>query len=153
LSGALLNAFEINDRINQYLIDDLPAEAWRAEPPDHNGRTIAAIVAHMHNVRVMWLRATAKGSKIPGQLEWTKVTPAQAKKGLEQSGDALRAVLESALQNDGRVKGFKPDATAFFGYLIALDAHHRDQVTMLARQVGHGLPQKATFGMWEWGTR
>jgi hypothetical protein len=24
---------------------------------------------------------------------------------------------------------------------------------MLARQVGHPLPQKAMFGMWEWGTR
>ncbi len=101
----------------------------------------------------MWLKAAAKGSKIPDQLERTKVTPAQAKKALEQSRDALRAVLESALQNDGRVKGFKPDVAAFFGYLIAHDAHHRGQVTMLARQVGHSLPQKAMFGMWEWGTR
>jgi len=153
LSGALLNAFEINDRINQYLIDSLPKEAWRAEPPDGKGRNIASIVAHMHNVRVMWLKATAKGSRIPDQLERTKVTPAQAKKGLEESRDALRAVLGNALQADGRVKGFKPDVAAFLGYLIAHDAHHRGQVTMLARQVGQSLPQKAMFGMWEWRTR
>jgi uncharacterized damage-inducible protein DinB len=153
LSGALLNAFEINDRINQYMIDNLPVDAWRAEPPEGRGRTIAAIVAHMHDVRVMWLKAAAKGSKMPDQLERTKITPAQAQKGLEQSRDALRAVLESALQNDGRVKGFKPDVAAFLGYLIAHDAHHRGQITMLARQVGHSLPQKAMFGMWEWGTR
>jgi hypothetical protein len=38
-------------------------------------------------------------------------------------------------------------------YLIAHDAHHRGQITMLARQVGHPIPQKATFGMWEWGVR
>lgn len=81
------------------------------------------------------------------------MTPAQAKKGLEQSRDALRAVLSNALEGDGRVKGFKPDVASFFGYLIAHDAHHRGQVTMLARQVGHSLPQKAMFGMWEWGTR
>jgi uncharacterized damage-inducible protein DinB len=148
-----MNAFEINDRINQYLIDNLPAEASRAEPAEGKGRTIAAIVVQMYNVRVMWLKAAAKGSKIPGQFESTKVTPAQAKKALVQSRDALRAVLESALLNDGRVKGFKPDAAAFFGYLIAHDAHHRGQVTMLARQGGHGLPQKATFRMWGWGTR
>jgi len=153
LPSALLNAFDINDRINQYLIDNLPAEAWRADPPDRKGRCIAAIVAHMHNVRVMWLKAAATGGKIPDQLDRTKVTPAQAKKGLEQSRDALRAVLESVLQSDGRVKGFEPDVAAFFGYLIAHDAHHRGQVTMLARQVGHSLPQKAMFGMWEWGTR
>jgi uncharacterized damage-inducible protein DinB len=107
----------------------------------------------MHNVRVMWLKAAAKGSKIAGQFESTKVTPEQAKKTLVQSRDALPAVLESALLNDGRLRGFKPDAAAFFGNLIAHDAHHRGQVTMLARQVGHGLPQKATFGTWGWGTR
>ncbi len=153
LSSALLNAFEINDRINQCLIDNLPAEAWRADPPDGKGRDIASIVAHMHNVRVMWLKAMAKESKIPDQLERTKVTPAQAKKGLDESRNALRVVLDNAKQSDGRVKGFRPDVAAFFGYLIAHDAHHRGQVTMLARQIGHSLPQKAMFGMWEWGTR
>jgi hypothetical protein len=35
--------------------------AWNAEPPGGKGRTIAAIAAHMHNVRHMWLVAAAKG--------------------------------------------------------------------------------------------
>jgi uncharacterized damage-inducible protein DinB len=153
LQESLLTAFNTNDKINQYLIENLPADAWRAEPPDGKGRTIAAIVAHMHNVRVMWLKAAAKGSKIPEQLDRTRVTPEQAGKGLEQSRAALTAVLEAALEGDGRVKGFRPDAGGFFGYLIAHDAHHRGQICMLARQVGHALPQKAMFGMWEWGTR
>jgi hypothetical protein len=52
---ALLNAFDTNNRINQYLIDNLPPAAWNAKPPEGQGRTIGAIVAHMHNVRVMWL--------------------------------------------------------------------------------------------------
>ncbi len=150
---ALLNAFAINDRINQYTIDNLPAEAWRAQPPEGKGREVASIVAHMHNVRLMWLKAAAKGSKIPDQLDRHMVTPAQAKKALAQSHAALHAVLKSALESDGRVKGFKPDVAAFFGYLIAHDAHHRGQVAMLARQTGHPVPQKAIFGMWEWGTR
>ncbi len=153
LAEALLTAFDTNDRINQYMIENLPAEAWRAEPPEGKGRTIAAIVAHMHNVRVMWLKAAAKESKIPDQLERSRVTPSQAVKGLDQSRAALSAVLQKSLAADGRVKGFKPDAAGFFGYLIAHDAHHRGQVCMLARQAGHALPQKAMFGMWEWGTR
>ncbi len=153
LPHALLTAFDTNDRINQYMIENLPAEAWRAEPPEGKGRTVAAIVAHIHNVRVMWLKAAAKGSKIPDQLERSIVTPEQAAKGLEQSRAALSAVLRSALEGDGRVKGFKPDVAGFFGYLIAHDAHHRGQIAMLARQVGHPLPQKAMFGMWEWGSR
>jgi uncharacterized damage-inducible protein DinB len=153
LQESLLTAFDTNDRINQYLIENLPAEAWRAEPPGGKGRTIAAIVAHMHNVRLMWLKAAAKGSKIPEQLDRTSVTPEEAANGLEQSRAALSAVLKTALERDGRVKGFRPDVSGFFGYLIAHDAHHRGQICMLARQVGHPLQQKAMFGMWEWGTR
>jgi uncharacterized damage-inducible protein DinB len=153
LSQALLTSFDTNDRINRYMIENLPSEAWRAEPPDKKGRTVAAIVAHLHNVRVMWLKAATKGSKIPEQLDRSTVTPAQAMKALEQSRAALSAVLKSALESDGRVKGFRPDVAGFFGYLIAHDAHHRGQICMLARQVGHPLPQKAMFGMWEWGTR
>jgi len=55
LPTALLNAFNTNNRINHYLIDHLPAAAWKASPPEGKGRTIQAIVAHMHNVRVVWL--------------------------------------------------------------------------------------------------
>jgi uncharacterized damage-inducible protein DinB len=151
LSEALLSAFDTNDRINQYLLENLPAEAWCAEPPGKKGRDVAAVVAHMHNVRVMWLKAT-KG-KVPAQLDRFTVTPAEARKALESSRAALREVLQSSLNGNGRVKGFRPDVAGFFGYLIAHDAHHRGQITMLARQAGHPIPQKATFGMWEWGVR
>jgi len=151
LSEALLSSFDINDRINRYLIENLSEAAWRAEPPDGKGRDVASIVAHMHNVRVMWLKAT-KGN-VHQQLDRHKVTPPQAGKALEQSRAALKGVLQSSLKTDGRIKGFRPDVAGFFGYLIAHDAHHRGQITMLARQVGHPIPQKATFGMWEWGVR
>lgn len=152
LPAALLNAFSTNDRINHYLIAGLPNEAWRAKPPDGKGRTIAAIFAHMHNVRVMWLKM-AKADEIPDQLDRATVTPPLALSGLEASRHALSALIDRALQTDGRVKGFRPDAVGFFAYLIAHDAHHRGQIAMLARQLGHPLPKKAMFGMWEWGSR
>jgi uncharacterized damage-inducible protein DinB len=151
LAEALLAAFDTNDRINQYLLDNLPGAAWRAEPPAKKGRDIASVVAHMHNVRVMWLKAT-KG-RIPEQLDRFTVTATQAKNALEVSRAALREVLQASLESDGRVRGFRPDGAGFFGYLIAHDAHHRGQITMLARQAGHAIPQKAMFGMWEWGVR
>jgi uncharacterized damage-inducible protein DinB len=152
LPPALLNAFDTNNRINQYLIENLPPEAWKAKPPDGKGRTIAAVVAHMHNVRVMWLKA-AKSEEIPAQLDRATVTPSQALRALEASRQALSEVMNRALQSNGRVKGFRPDVAGFFGYLVAHDAHHRGQITMLARQLGHPLRVKAMFGMWEWGSR
>jgi uncharacterized damage-inducible protein DinB len=151
--AALLNAFNTNNRINHYLIDSIEPAAWKAKPPDGKGRTISAIVAHMHNVRVMWLKVSAKGSEIPAQLNRATVTPAQAQRALEQSGQALSELIGRALESDGRIKGFRPDVAGFVGYLIAHDAHHRGQIAMLARQLDHPLPQKVTFGMWEWGSR
>lgn len=151
LTSALLHAFDTNEKVNQFLLDQLPAAAWRAEPPNGKGRTAAAIVAHIHNVRVMWLKMAAKGSRIPEQLERDKVSVAGAKKGLADSHAALHALIESSMKSDGRIKGFPPDVASFIGYLIAHDAHHRGQVAMLARQTGNPLPKPAQFGMWEWG--
>lgn len=152
LPVALLNAFETNNRINLYLIENLPTEAWKAKASDGKGRTIAAIVAHMHNVRLMWLKA-AKADEIPDQLDRGTVTPKQATDALADSCKALRTLTARALETEGRIKNFRPDVAGFFGYLIAHDAHHRGQIAMLARQLGHPLPQKAMFGMWEWGSR
>jgi uncharacterized damage-inducible protein DinB len=152
LPVSLLNAFNTNNRINQYLIDNLPTPAWNAKPIDGKGRNIAAIVAHMHNVRVMWLKA-AKAEEIPAQLDRLKVTPGQAMRALESSRQALSVIISQALARDGRVKGFRPDVAGFLAYLIAHDAHHRGQIAMVARQVGHPLAQKTMFGMWEWGSR
>jgi uncharacterized damage-inducible protein DinB len=159
LPEALLAAFDTNDRINHYLIENLPSDAWRAELPAGTGRDIASIVAHMHNVRVMWLKAAGgkpgaeRDRKIPDQLDRHKITPAQARKSLAESRAALHEVLKASLAADGRVKGFRPDVAGFVGYLIAHDAHHRGQISMLARQAGHPISQKAMFGMWEWGSR
>src|SRR5271170_4366157 len=81
-SASLLRAYIANEKINQYLLAGLPAAVWRAEPSSGGGRTIAAIVAHMHNVRVMWLKVAANESKVPEQLDRHTVTVAQAKKAL-----------------------------------------------------------------------
>src|SRR5258708_21679686 len=105
---ALLNAFNTNNCINQYLIENLPPDAWKAKTPEGKGRTIAAIVAHMHNVRVMWLKA-AKAAEIPAQLDRATVTPAQALRAFESSCQALSAVMRDALQSNGRIRGFRPD--------------------------------------------
>ena len=157
LASALLRAYETNDRINRYLIGHLDEEVWRAEPPGGKGRTIAAIVAHMHNVRLMWLKAVIgkdeRAGRIPEQLDRHTVTRTQAVKAMVESHDALWDVLDAAFRADGRIKGFKPDVAGFFAYLVAHDAHHRGQITMLARQLGQPIGQAAMFGMWEWNSR
>ncbi len=146
----LLHCYATNDRITRFLLEALPEEAWRAEP--ESGRTIAAIVAHMHNVRVMWLKA-AKTERIPEQLDRHRVTQEQALVALAESRDRILELLRTALSTSGKVKNSPPDVAHFLAYQIAHDSHHRGQICMLARQLGHKLPREVEFGMWEFGKR
>ena len=69
LKQSLLEAYAVNERLNQYLLENLDDAAWNAEPPGGKGRTIAAMAAHMHNVRHMWLAVAAKGKPLPDKLD------------------------------------------------------------------------------------
>src|SRR5579862_461731 len=154
IQRSLVESFAVNERINQYLLENLDDAAWNAAPPDGKGRTIASIAAHMHNVRHMWLVAAAKDKPLPDKVDKSTVTRKQAMAALAKSAESRKQLLAESLEHaDGKVKGFRPDVVGMFAYLISHDAHHRGQICALARQVGHALPNKAMFGMWEWGSR
>jgi len=150
-ADAVLRSFVIHNRIHLYMLGALPAEVWSAPPPGGKGRTLAALFSHMHSVRLMWLKA-AGVKTLPAPLEKT-ATIAEAKKALEASGAAIRDWLEPILNGSGKISGFKPDAWAFVAYLIAHEAHHRGQMLLLARQLGHPVDKSTSFGLWEWGVR
>jgi uncharacterized damage-inducible protein DinB len=156
--SAMLDAFDTNQQMNELMLESVAAEAWRMEPPQPpgatkaQGRTIAAIAAHMHNVRLMWLKAV-KAPKLPEKLESHTVTQAQAIKAHRESHAGLRAVLEDAMNGDGRIPHFPPDAARFHVYLVAHDAHHRGQISMLARLAGYPISKQAMFGLWEWNRK
>jgi len=154
LKQAMREAYAVNEGINQYLLAHLEDAIWNAAPPGGKGRTIAAIVAHMHNVRRMWLAVAAKGKPLPDKLDRATLTRSQARQALAGSARSIAELLSEALDHtEGKVKGFRPDVAGALGYFISHDAHHRGQIAMLARQLGHPLAKQAEFGMWEWGTR
>jgi uncharacterized damage-inducible protein DinB len=150
---ALLTAFATNNRIDEYLIRNLSDAAWRATPPQGKGRDIAAICAHMHNVRLMWLKSAGKTPELPAKLDGDTCTREETIAALGESYRALDAVIRESLETDGRIKGFKPDVWSFLAYLFAHEGHHRGQITMLARQTGHAPDKSVGFGLWQWGTR
>ena len=71
---------------------------------------------------------------------------------LEASGRAIEQLLRHSLVAGGKIKGFKPHAVAFLGYLISHESHHRGQAGWALKLSGHPLDQKTAFGLWEWGS-
>jgi len=148
--------FQKSDSVNQLLIDHLGPTVWEVKPPG-GSRTIAAIFTHMHNVRCKWIRLTAPRLNIPSQLNRSTCTPPKAKTALAVSAASCAEMLAEALI-EGRIETFHRDALAkpwpvgleMLAYMLAHEAHHRGQICMLARQLGHPLPPKATSTMWNW---
>ncbi len=152
LGTALVVAWKTSARVTEYLLDHLDATLWRAEPPGEKGRTIASIFAHLHNVRHMLL-VQAKARGVPSKLDRHRTTAVQARAALSDRADAIAAVLESAAGSGGPRAQLSAGRGRVFSAAVTHEAHHRGQIAMLARQVGHPLSPEAMPGMWEPGKR
>lgn len=155
----LLEIWAANDRMNQLLLDRLDPRAWRAQPPGLKGRTIAAIFAHVHNIRRKWLRLSAPHLKLPAQADRARSTQKQLKAAFAESAERCSEMLACALATTaGRAKTFRRDGWApswpagptMVAYMFAHEAHHRGQVLMLAHQLGYRLPVEVMAGIWNW---
>lgn len=149
----LIDAWNIHNRINLFLLNAIDVEHLH-DRAGGKGRTVGEQFAHLHNVRLMWCKAA-----LPELLEGiAKIEKNEAgdaatlQSGLEASGKAIADLLAHGLES-GRIKGFKPHPSAFAGYLIAHEAHHRGQITLTLKLCGHTVDKKTSYGMWEWGVR
>lgn len=150
----LVETWAIHDRINRYLLAAIPQEALAATIGG-KGRTVHDQFAHIHNVRLMWLKSEAPALLDGLEKIETKTLGTREKldAALEASGRAIAEMLTKAIAEGGKIKGFKPHATAFLGYLISHESHHRGQIGWTLKHSGHPLDPKTAFGLWEWGVR
>jgi uncharacterized damage-inducible protein DinB len=159
----LLETYAANDKMNQLLFTHLDARAWRADPPGLNrreGRTIAAVFAHMHNNRLVWLKRSAPHLKCPAPLDPERCTLRQTAIAHRKSAARCLQMLKEALSESParRVTKFSrgswasewPAGATMFAYMFAHEAHHRGQVIALAHQLGYRLPEAAAYGIWQW---
>jgi len=155
LRDSLLATYAINDAMNQLLLAHrLPGRGSR------EGRTIAAIFAHLHNNRLVWLKHSAPHLKCPAPLDPDRCTMRQAGAAHRRSGAQCLRMLREALGESPKRRvakfsrgSWSPTWVAggtMFSYMFSHEAHHRGQITMLAHQLGFRLPVEAWAGIWWW---
>jgi uncharacterized damage-inducible protein DinB len=153
LGRALVEAFLTNERINQALLDLLDPAVWRAAPPSSKRRNVATTFAHLHNVRCMRLKMSAKDTPPPARLDRAEVTPDEARRALGESARAMVALIERSLAAGGHVPDFRPDVVALVCAAITHEAHHRGQICHWARELGSPLGPEQQLVLWEWDKR
>jgi len=148
----IIETWEIHNRINLYLLDAIKEEQL-TDIAASKGRNVGEQFAHIHNVRLMWLKV-ADPDLFTEQLKIEKdaITKKILKDELSKSANAISQLLRKGLEQ-GKIKNFKPHPMAFMGYLISHESHHRGQMMLTLKQAGHPVDKKIQFGLWEWGTR
>ena len=162
LADVLVETYSVNDAMNQHLLAHLNPRAWRAEPlgPRGSGRTIAAIFAHLHNSRLVWIKNSAPHLRCPKALDPYRCTMRQAAAAHKKSAAQCLRMLTDALAGgaERRVTKFSrgswapvwPAGGAMFAYMFSHEAHHRGQILMLAHQLGYRVPPNVWGRIWQW---
>jgi uncharacterized damage-inducible protein DinB len=160
LRDSILDAWKTNNRVTIFLVEHVPVELWQAAVPGAPRRTVRMIAGHIHNARCRWIKTLGEehGIAVPRQVDRHKVKPKDLIAALERSGTALWNLLNFGCEHEGRIPGTKAyvwrnlplDVGHVLSYFVAHEGHHRGQIVMLARQLGHRLPIEVTGGIWQW---
>ena len=150
-----LETWQINQRVNVYLLDAIPPEGLTSVLPSGRTRTVARMFVHLHHMRLQRIEVSAP--ELLGRL--TKFARKDAaldqkrlKNALEQSGEAIAQLIEIGLEK-GKIKGYRPHPIGFLGYMISHEAHHRGEICVALTESGHKLDDAVLYGQWDWSQR
>ena len=150
LSKALLNAWRVNERINQELLKLVAPHIWRAFPQSSKRRNIATSFAHIHNVRCMRIKMSHSTVAVPERLDRAEITPEDARRALAVSADAMAQLIRLGLDSGGHVPNYKPDVVAMVCGAMVHEAHHRGQISHWCRELGVPITPEQSLMLWEW---
>ena len=115
-----IEAWQVNNRINLMILDELSAEALASTLSTRGGRTVAVQFAHMHNVRLQWLEVSVPAIyKTQTKLNTEgNLDAALLKKTLTASANAVAEWMGTA-DDGGKLKGYKKGVIFLLSYICA----------------------------------
>ena len=156
----MIAAWRTNNRATTYLIENLPRAVWGMPVPGIPRQTVRGLAAHLHNSRCGWIRAlgASHGVKVPRLVDLRRVGQKELGQALARSSEGLIRLIELGTARGGRVpratwQNFPTDLEHFLTYFAAHEGHHRGQICMVVRQLGHRLPRTVAAGVWQWTQR
>jgi hypothetical protein len=111
----------------------------------------------------MWIKTLGQehGIAVPRPVDRRNVKAKDLIPALQRSGVGILGLLELGCDAGGTLPGSRAyvwrnlplDVGHVLSYFVAHEGHHRGQIVMLARQLGHRLPAEVTGGLWRWSKR
>jgi uncharacterized damage-inducible protein DinB len=163
LRDTILNTWRTSNRLTVFLIERIPPELWTSAIPGAPRRTIRMMAGHLHNSRCQWIKILGEelGVAVPGSVDRHRISRRALVSALGRSSRGILDLLMLGCERGGSIpaastyvwRNLPLDVGHVLAYFVAHEAHHRGQIVVVGRALGHRLPREVTDGLWQWNRR
>jgi DinB family len=161
LRETILNTWRTCNRLTVFLVERIPPKLWASAIPGAPRRTIRMMAGHIHNSR--WIKTLGEefGVTVPRSVDRHRVDRRTLVSALGKSSQGMLDLLALGCDRGGSIppastytwRNLPLDVGHVLAYFVAHEAHHRGQIVVVDRALGHRLPAEVTDGLWQWNHR